>query len=259
MEIFYDIGYLHGHFSASRDEIHLYMKRSSVSQKDIFKPFVIKLHDIHTNKRIRVFKVPAFNHGWQVLSMRGWSRRWLKDPVSNKGLRLTVYRGRRRKVAKENPFVQFPEGNDPYLMLFGNDNDNSLLSWRFLSSFPMNSVAAYDKAHFGRQRRDTERRPHPHCEARQKSVKLKGRRIDEQYVIVKPESYKITSCTKTCIRVTKNPKSSSSRWIQTFQRFCCVPEQFRAVAFLVMEPSRETATFLTVPNVVAAGCMWSAS
>lgn len=254
MEMFYDIGYLRDRFTARRDEIHLHMKPPDASDKGIFRPFVIRLHDIHTNKLIRLFKVPAFNHGWQVLSLRGWTKRWVKDPTSNKGMRLSVTR--RGKPAGDNPFVDFPEGKDPYLILFGDDTEKTLLTWRFLNIYPMNSVASGPDSRFGRRRR-REDSTQAQCKAVKKTVKLKGRKISEQYIIVEPQNYKMTECTKSC--VSSPMKGSVGKKIeQTFKKICCAPSKPRAMAFLVTEPSRQTVTVETVPNLVATGCAWLA-
>ena len=55
MEMYYDIGYLKEYFTARRDEVHLYMRQLNVTYKNIFRPYVLALHDIHSNKLIRKF------------------------------------------------------------------------------------------------------------------------------------------------------------------------------------------------------------
>ena len=262
MEMYYDIGYLKEYFTARRDEVHLYMRQLNVTYKNIFRPYVLALHDIHSNKLIRKFKVPAFNHGLQVLSIRGWSNRWIRDPTTNKGLRLTVYRGRRKKLAIVTPLIPFPENQYPYMILFGDDSDNKLLGWRFLSGYPLNSVSDIDTRRSRRQRRVTSSLTQsPQCVATQKSVKLKGQRINNEHIIVEPAHFKLTQCTQACRSLPPIGDHPQTKKLlaQTLTRVCCTPQHLQAVAFLVKEPSRQTVTFASVPNVAPSGCAWTAS
>ena len=266
--------------AALRDEVHLFMNPPDPKDRKIFKPYVLRFKDIHTNKIIRKYKVPAFNQGWQVLSLSKWTNKWITNSSTNQGFLLTIHRGGSRQPANKNPFVNFGFGNDPYLILYATDKQRSVLAWRFLIQNALNSVAGNRAgkritrdtrlhAHGQRMTRNTTQRSQgqrltvdtskkPQCAEIERDVNTTNLRIGSNFIILHPRVYKMINCPNSCIKKpTQGYSASSQKSHVNYERYCCVPTKRRDVAVMLMDQSRGNVEIELFRNIVSTGCMWS--
>ncbi|XP_028399926.1 uncharacterized protein LOC114523259 [Dendronephthya gigantea] len=265
--------------SALRDEVHLHMNPPDPKDQQIFKPYVLRFKDIHTNKIIRKYKVPAFNQGWQVLSLNKWTNKWIRNSSTNEGFLLTIHRA--GKPANKNPFVNFGYGNDPYLILYATDKQRSILAWRFLIQNALNSVAgnragkritrdARLHAHGQRMTRNTNQRSQgqrlivdkskrPQCTEVERDVNTTNLAIGSNFIILHPRIYKMIDCSNSCITkaTTISYPTSSRKGHVGYERYCCKPTKRRDVAVMLMDQNRGNVEIELFRNIVPTGCMWS--
>lgn len=289
MKIFFNLGYFKANTTIIRDEVHLFMNASGPQDTKPFKPYILRFKDIHTNQLIRKFKVPAFNQGWQVLSLNKWTNRWVKDPSSNKGILVTIFRGGRGQPAVKNPFMNFPRGNGPYMILFASESVQSLLAWRFLIQNALNSVAGHTQ---GQQRitrdiSDGQRisrslsqqsnssqpfdnsSPQSHSQqlinmSQQSQCKLVETDMDLTNLtngdvnIIYPKVYKSFNCSKSCMMrpATHHSILSRNNTGIKMEQYCCKPEKHHNVIVLLMNNTTGVIEAKLFKSFVPASCMW---
>ena len=279
MKILLNLGYFKANTSIIRDEIHLFMDSSRRQDMKPFKPYILRFKDIHTGQLIRKFKVPAFNQGWQVLSLNKWTNKWVKDPNSNKGIILSVFRGGRGRPAVKNPFVNFPRGNGPYMILFASESVQSLLAWRFLIQNALNSVAGHTSGQT-RKTRDVRRvsrglsqqstsgqqlaqnsslhlLQQPQCKGVEKDMNLTNLTSGD-VVIIQPKVYKSLNCPKSCIHRTVGQPSNSSQNNTgvTMVKHCCTPTQHRTLMVLLKNTTTGDIEAQVYQRFVPTACEW---
>ena len=275
MKIVFKLGYFKDSIKITRDEVHLYMSPPDPLDRQIFKPFIIRLVDIHTNRLIRKYKVPAFNQGWQVLSLNRSTNEWVKDPSSNKGIFMTVHRG--RKPAGKNPFINFPSGNAPYMILFASESKQNLMTWRFLIQNALNSVAGNTRKRITRelsqQLQGSQRVTRAlsqqltsgqqlgnlsqQCKAVKTDVNLTNFKVDRRLVIIHPQIYKMINCSNSCVmRPARNLFTQSSNGT-THEQYCCVPAKRLDLMVLLKDPSAGAIEAQVLTKFVPTQCQWT--
>ena len=286
MKIFFNLGYFKANTCITRDEIHLFMNASSRHDTKPFKPYILRFKDIHTNQLIRKFKVPAFNQGWQVLSLNKWTNKWVKDPSSNKGILVTMFRGRRGQPAVKNPFINFPRGNGPYMILFASESVQSLLAWRFLIQNALNSVAGHTQGHtritrdlsdrqrisrdLSQQSKSGQQSAHnsslsqqlihlgqqPQCKLVETDMNLTNLTNGDAFII-HPKVYKSFNCSNSCImRPARHHLSQNNAGIK-MEQYCCKPRKYSDVMVLLKNLTTGDIEAQILKNFVPAACMWS--
>ena len=273
MKIVFNLGYFKDSITVTRDEIHLHMSPPDPLDREIFKPFIIRLVDIHTNRQIRKYKVPAFNQGWQVLSLNRSTNRWVRDPSSNKGILLTVHRG--RKPAVKNPFIHFPTGNAPYMILFASESVQSLMAWRFLIQNALNSVAGNTRKRITRELSQQPQRAsrdlrqqlttrfarhlgqQSQCKAVETNVDLTNLKVNKRLVIIHPLVYKMINCSNSCVMRPARSIFTQSNGTSSHEQYCCVPTKRLDLMVLLKDPSAGAIEAQVLANFVPTQCMWS--
>ena len=275
MTIVFNLGYFKDSMTITRDEIHLYMAPPDPLDREIFKPFIVRLVDIHTNRLMRKFKIPAFNQGWQVLSLNRSTNSWVKDPSSNKGIKMTVYRA--RSPAVKNPLIDFPSGNAPYMILFASETKPRPLAWRFLMQYALNSVAGTTRKRntrelsqqsqgrervtralsqqltSGQQLRNLSQQ----CKAVKTDVNLTNFRVDRRLVIIHPQIYKMINCSNSCVmRPARSLFTQSSNGTK-HEQYCCVPAKRLDLMVLLKDPSAGAIEAQVLAKFVPTQCKWT--
>jgi hypothetical protein len=294
MKILFNLGYFKDNIKVNRDEVHLHMSPPDPLDREIFKPFVLKFKDIHTKQLIRKYTVPAFNQGWQVLSLGKWTNKWVKDPTLNKGILVTIHRGGRKKVADKNPFIHFPTGNDPYMILFASESVQSLMAWRFLIHNALNSVAGNTPSRKTRElsqqlqggqrvsrdlsqksmssqrlthdlslqsqarqvRRSTSQRSQ--CKAVETDMDLANVTVNGRFVVIHPKVYRMINCSNACImRPARGLFTAPRNNGSSHERYCCMPTKRLDLMVLLKDPSIGVIEAQVLANFVPTGCIWS--
>ena len=276
MTLQFKLHYLNNGITVTRDEIHIYMEPPDPLDRVIFKPFVLTFIDTHTNKTIRTYRVPAFNQGWQVLSLNKFTNKWVKNPSSNNGIRVIISRGGKRKYAYKNPFINFPEGNSPYMILFASESDQSLMAWRFLIQNALNSVAGNTQSRRGRDvsrrisrdlsqqftigQQSTHSNQKSQCKAVETDMNLTNFKVNGSLYILHPQIYKMVNCSSACIM---RPATSYINSVQhkgknqTHIQYCCVPTKYLNLMVLLKDPLTGDLEVQQLENFIPTGCMWS--
>lgn len=268
MILYFNLGYFKDTTTITRDEIHLHMNPIDPLDRNIFKPYVLRFKDIHSNRVIRRYTVPAFNQGWQVLSLNKWTNRWVKDPRTNKGVLLTIRRGRN---ATRNPFINFPAGNGPYMILFASENVQSLMAWRFLIQNALNSVAGYPprtRREIARdlslrsqdgQRMTRDLSQQSQCVAVETDKNLTNTIVNGRFEIIHPTVYKMINCSSRCtMRPTRGYFRTSPASISPIKAaYCCMPAKHLDLMVLLKDPLSGDVEVQLIKEFVPTGCMWS--
>ena len=286
MNIYFDLGYFKNSMAVNRDEVHLHMSPPDPADRNSFKPFVLRLKDIHTNKLIRKYKVPAFNQGWQVLSLNKWTNKWVKDPSSNKGVLVTIHRGGGGKGANKNPFINFPSGNDPYMIIYTSERVQTLMALRFLIQNALNSVAGNTQgSQQGGQRltRDLSQRSQggqrlihhlsrrsqgqhvtrntsqqSQCKAVETDKNLTDLKVNGRSVIIHPKVYKMFNCSNSCImRAARGYFHTTADNGPSKEKYCCVPTKRLDLMVLLKDPLTGDIEVQLLNKFLPTGCMWS--
>ncbi|CAB3985092.1 bone morphogenetic 2-like [Paramuricea clavata] len=288
MKIYFDLGYFKNGMAVNRDEVHLHMSPPDPADRNSFKPFVLRLNDIHTNKLIRKYKVPAFNQGWQVLSLNKWTNTWVKNSSSNKGVLITIHRGGGGKEANKNPFIKFPSGNDPYMIIYTSERVQTLMALRFLIQNALNSVSGNTQGSQqsqGGQRltRDLSHRSQggrrlahrlsrrsqgqhvtrntsqqSQCKAVETDKNLTDLKVNGRSVIIHPKVYKMFNCSNSCImRPARGYFHTTPNNGPSKEKYCCVPTKRLDLMVLLKDPLTGDIEVQLLKNFLPTGCMWS--
>lgn len=267
MKIEFNLEIVKDSWTVTRDEIHLYMTPGDGNDKTRFKPYTLKFIDIHSGKLVRKFIVPAFNRGWQVLSLNKWTNKWVKNHSSNEGLLVEIYR--KGKPAKTNPFTNFPNGNSPYMILYASEHSTTLLAWRFLIENSLNSATSNAKNRRVRKasrqtvaNTDTSSRSDPNpkllCKVNEKNVQLKNMKISERLVVVKPTKFKMKQCADVCLPTAMTHLLGNSHSIaaQTPTKRCCNATQFQDVMVLLNDTKNNEMDVHLLKKFAPKTCQW---